>query len=222
METHRFVTYNESNVTWSEPIGEQIGDLFMNIILKEFTWFKESAFFLAEIFNGEKNGELIGQCLVERSTTVPYEINNNYDTGDFLEAYISHRNTILANLTKDLIPGVNEKWMIEAKLSPDKYVVRVSNIDMKVSTNTINDGEENVFVIERVVIMLTFSVEDITTLQPGQPQALQARYNFLCGGSNLAATEELRQWARDIGFPRADISSKQQLCLFISNYYGFL
>jgi hypothetical protein len=107
--------------------------------------------------------------------------------------------------------------MIEAGLSPYKYVIRVSSLNMDVDVRTHHGFErgaagEYTTVNREIFVGLFVTIEDITTLQPGQPQALQARYHFLCSGDNIAATEELRQWAKDIGFPRADIS----------NHYGFL
>ena len=169
---------------------------------------------------------------------------------DFIEDYANNRDSTLAYLKRTLMPSISADRLLltglmlgdpglprgeglpldTPRLLPDQFVVRTHNMTLKPIVRAFIDAYANgpgsvdingARLSMKIYIELTMSIEDISGLESGEPQALHVKFEYLCKRDTKDAIVELQEWANELGiiFPLAP--SKEELCKAIAGVYEF-
>ena len=219
----RFITSEEINdLDDNKQLSFLINNLFTDVIKPEFIAVVSTEDIDIELDNTEDIAD--NKIRYEYSVTLfaeQYENKQLFDFTTYIETYYLFKDTILNNLKQKLKPTIDEDLLIKVGLSPQQFLIQTYNIKMTPFFRSYSNFSTN-NVYGNAHIIIDFSIEDISELEPEGIQALKTKYNYLCDNYNTSSTKELKQWALSLNIvDNVEELSRNELCNIIKLYYQF-
>ena len=159
-----------------------------------------------------------------------YVGRNKYTSlGSYIEEFATKKDEIKNGARWAVQPTVKGELLESHGLSEEQFLIKVLSINVwPHAIVTYQDSEswydrENYGGVFQFAVVVEFrvTIEDISTIEPEGIETQLARYRNLCSSSSRYNDNELRTWAKSLGFENTDTMSKDALCEVVGGYYGF-
>ena len=183
---------------------------------------------LAEVYTGMDGVKLINvtDVTVDRSPAVleftvtghwkpsrkDYELRGSIRLGHFMSSFQDKRQQILAGVTPAVTPTLRDDLLEHSSLSSQQFLVTSQGIDVTPELSARVQGDERLpGVMLAINVVFRFTIEDISTLEPGGEEMIRLRLQSLCSPDSRYPLSELQDWAHNLGITSAEVMTREEL-----------
>ena len=145
------------------------------------------------------------------------------ELGRFMKTFEEKRQQITNSVILAVSPTMQDDLLEDNGLSPQQFLVTFQGVSVKPSLlayNAPNTVPALPMILLRVRVVISLTIEDLSTMEPGGDEMIRLRLASLCSPDSRYPLSELEDWARNLGVTQVEGMTRQELCVAVHKILG--